>query len=177
MLPAIPDPLHPAIVHFPVALATLIPLLAVAAAWTIRSGRMPRTLWVGMAAVQILLFASAWAALETGEDQEDTVERVVAERYIEEHEEGAERFLWVAGGATAVMLLGLLGGRAGEIGRWVACAASLGVLAAVVPVGHSGGALVYEHGAASAYTESAESAGSAGSAAGAPPADQHDDDD
>lgn len=153
MFPEIPDPLHPAIVHFPVALASLVPLLAVAAAWAIRSGRMPRTLWVGVTAVQVLLFASAWAALETGEDQEETVERVVAERHIEEHEESAERFLWLAGGATALMLLGLLGGRPGEVGRWVACAASVAVFAGVVPVGHSGGALVYEHGAASAYAK------------------------
>lgn len=151
----LPDPLHPAIVHFPVVLAVLVPLFAVAAAWAIRSGRMPRRLWAGVAVAQLLLIASAWVALETGQDQEETVERVVAERHIEAHEEAAERFLWLAGGATVVVLAGLLAGPRGEIARWAACAATAAALAAVVPVGHSGGELVYRHGAASAYASAA----------------------
>jgi len=166
----LPDPLHPAIVHFPVVLAVLVPLFAVAAAWAIRRGRMPRRLWAGVAVVQLLLLGSAWVALETGQAQEETVERVVAERHIEAHEEAAERFLWLAGAATVVVVAGLLGGPRGEIARWAACAATAATLVAVVPVGHSGGELVYRHGAASAYASTAADALPATTA-------RHDDDD
>jgi hypothetical protein len=149
----LPNPLHPAVVHLPIALAVVIPLLALLAAAAIQIGFLPQRSWLGLVLLQALLVGSAFAALETGEDQEERVERVVAERHIEAHEEAAERFLWLAGLGLAVVAAGLVPGRAGAVGRIAATAASLGVLAAGVAVGHSGGELVYVHGAASAYVD------------------------
>ncbi len=147
----VPDPLHPAVVHLPIALAVLIPALALLAAVAIRSNHVPPRTWVGIVLLQALLVGSGWMALETGEEQEDRVEEVVAERYIEDHEEQAERFQVVAGLALAVVAAGLLPGLAGGMARWASVVAALAVLGAGAQVGHSGGELVYRHGAASAY--------------------------
>jgi hypothetical protein len=148
----LPDPLHPAVVHLPVALALLVPLHTLHALAAIARGWLPARAWAGIVLLQALLLGSAWLAVETGEGQEERVERVVAEKYIETHEEGAERFLALAGVALVVSGAGLLRGRAGALGRAATLAAAAAVLAAGVAVGHSGGELVYRHGAASAYT-------------------------
>ena len=101
------------------------------------------------------------------------MERVVAERLIKEHEEAAERFLWVAAIGLALTALGLLPAGRGSAGRLLGAAASIAALAAAIPVGDLGGKLVYKHGAASAYAERA----SPGEAApGHDHADEHEDD-
>lgn len=151
----LPDPLHPAVVHLPIALAMLIPLAALGVILAIRLGFLPPRSWALVVALQALLVGSAWAAIETGEEQEERVERVVAERHIEEHEEAAERLLLAAGVTLVVTAAGLLPARVGKALRWVGVLAACGVLAAATVVGHSGGELVYVHGAASAYAEGA----------------------
>jgi hypothetical protein len=106
-------------------------------------------------ALAAALTVSAWVALETGEDQEDRVEDVVGRAALHGHEEAAERFLLVAGVVTLVAGAGLIGGTVGRAARLVTMVGTLGVVAAGVQVGHSGGLLVYRHGAASAYTDPA----------------------
>ena len=154
----LPDPLHPAVVHLPIALAVLIPGLAVLAMILIRRQTLPPRSWALIVLLQALLVGSGWVALRTGEQQEERVERVVAERHIESHEEAAERFLIVAGVGLLATAGGLLRGRAGAVGRAAGTIAAFAVLAAGVDVGHSGGELVYKHGAASAYVAAAGAA-------------------
>jgi uncharacterized membrane protein len=156
MLP-IPNPLHPAVVHFPIALAVLAPVVAIAALGAIRTGWIPARAWIAVVALQAALVGSTLVAIETGEDQEEKVEDVVAERHIEAHAEAAERFLYVAIGAALVSATGLLSGGLGGTGRAVTVAAGLAVLAAGVYVGHLGGELVYKYGAARAYTSETQS--------------------
>ncbi len=156
----LPDPLHPAVVHLPIALAILIPGFAILAVYLIYKGFLPARSWAAIVLLQALLVGSGWLALETGENEEDRVERVVAERHIDTHEEAAERFLWIAAFGLLVTGAGLLPGRGGAAGRAVGTLATLGVLAAGVSVGHSGGELVYKHGAASAYVGGPGVAGS-----------------
>ena len=103
--------------------------------------------------------------LETGENEEDRVEQAVAERYIEEHEEAAERFMALAGVGLLIVGAGLLSGRVGGLFRVAGVAGSFAVLAAGVAVGHSGGELVYTHGAANAYLDGAGTVGEAALAA------------
>ncbi len=98
------------------------------------------------------MLGSAWAALETGEAEE---ERVVAERRIEDHEEAAERFTALAAVELLVAAAGCLGGRLGRVARVATLAAGAAALAGGLAVGHSGGELVCGHGAATAYTEKA----------------------
>jgi uncharacterized membrane protein len=149
----LPEPLHPAIVHLPIALAMILPLFALAGLLAIRSTWLPLRAWSAVAVLAGLLVAGSWVALETGEEEEETVERVVAERFIEEHEEAAEFFLVFAVVVFAASLAGLRGGRFGEAARVTAFVLMLGLLAAGVRVGHLGGELVYTHGAAGAYLD------------------------
>jgi len=162
----LPDPLHPAIVHMPLALAALLPLAAAAALFFGRKERGACPCWTAVLVLAGLLSASAWVATETGEDQGEIVESVVAEHVIEEHEEAGEWVFRASLAVLAVAAVGLLRSRAGEIARWAALAGSLVLLGLAVRAGHSGGELVYVHGAARVYTAKSAVSGSV-----APPAE------
>jgi len=149
----VPDPLHPAVVHLPMALAVLVPLAALLGALAIHRRWLPARAWLAVVGLQALLALSAWASLETGENEEERVERVVSHDVLHEHEEAAELFLVLAGVTVAVTLVGLAPAGAGALGRTATVVAALVVLGAGVRVGHSGGELVYRHGAAAAYAE------------------------
>lgn len=145
-------PLHPLIVHFPIVLSVLLPISVLVALWTIRKGTTTRRAWAAPLVLAAALTASAWVATETGEQDEDRVERVVAESAIHGHEEAAERFLVLSGALLLVAAVGLVPRTVGQAARLLTAVGALGLLAAGVQVGHSGGELVYRHGAASAYT-------------------------
>jgi hypothetical protein len=99
------------------------------------------------------LALSTWIAVETGEREEDTVEAVVAESAIHEHEEAAERFLALSGVLLVLTAAGLLRGLPGRVARPAALAGALALVGFGAQVGHTGGNLVYRDGAASAYTD------------------------
>ncbi len=145
---------HPKLVHVPMALGVLMPLIAggLLLAWW--RGWLTRRGWFIAIALQAVLVASGVLALRSGEAEEERVEDVVAERLIEAHEESAEAFVWASGGVLAVMLMAAaLGSR--RAGLPTAVAATLGTLVVLglgYRTGQAGGSLVYEHGAAQAYT-------------------------
>lgn len=144
--------LHPQIVHLPIALAVLMPLIAGGLLITWWRAALPRRAWWIAVALQAILVASALAAMRTGEGDEERVERVVPEEAIEAHEEAAEVFL---AGAIGVLLLAIAAGavpreRAAQALAVAATVGTLAVFALGYRVGRAGGALVYEHGAATA---------------------------
>ena len=147
----LPDPLHPAIVHVPIALSLLIPLLAAGIAGAIHMGWLERRSWNLVLVLNLLFVGSQLLAHETGEDTAKRVEKVVEKKHIEEHAEAAEWLLWVSVGSLAVAGGGLLRGGRGGAARTAAVVASLLALAVALRVGHLGGQLVYKHGAANAY--------------------------
>ncbi|MEZ4226611.1 MAG: DUF2231 domain-containing protein [Polyangiaceae bacterium] len=172
------DLLHPKIVHFPIALAVLIPVLAavVWAAW--RRELLPRRAWWLVVGAQLFLVASGFIAMRSGESDEERAERVVPESAIEVHEEAAKVFM-----AGAFVVLLLAGGtlllkkeRAAQTVAAVSALGMLGVLGLGYRVGQAGGALVYEHGAASAVSK-AGSAAMPAAEAGEGRGGKHDDDD
>ena len=154
----LPNPIHPAIVHLPIALTLLLPLVIGGVFLLARRGVSIRTAWVGVVAGAALLAGSAWVAVETGEQQEERVERVVSEGALESHEERASLFLGLAAGTLVLSLAGLARNRIGRWGRIAATGAALVLLPAGWLVGHSGGELVYRHGAAQAYVRDPGSA-------------------
>ena len=99
------NPLHPKLVHLPIALAVLMPLISIGllAAWW--RGVLPRRTWVIAAALQVLLVGSGLAALRTGEADEERVEAVVPEAALEAHEAAANTFVLAS---AAVLVLALL---------------------------------------------------------------------
>jgi hypothetical protein len=150
----LPNPLHPAIVHFPVVLAFLLPIFAVGALWTIRRGAQPRRAWAVPLALAGALMLSAWAAAQSGEAQEERVERVVADAPLDVHEEAAEVFIAASAVVLLLMMAGLAPGIAGKSARVIGTVGALALVGGAAWVGHSGGQLVYQHGAATAYTGS-----------------------
>lgn len=149
----LPNPLHPAVVHFPMVFAVLLPISTVLALWAIRRGTRPLRAWAVPVALAMALTASSWVALETGEAQEDRVEAIVGEAPLHAHEEAAERFLVLSGIVMLVAAAGLVGGTLGSASRLVATLGSVVILAAGIQVGAAGGELVYRYGAAQAYVE------------------------
>lgn len=92
-------------------------------------------------------------ALRTGQAEEERVEETVGETPLERQEEHAETFLWLSGGLVVLMLAPMVLRRE-RVRRVLAVAGLAGTVAlagAAVLTGHSGGSLVYEHGAAAAY--------------------------
>lgn len=147
----LPHPLHPAVVHFPIVFDMLLPVVAIVAVVLIRRGARARTSWLWPVLVAAALAGSAWLAVETGQDQEDAVERVVPESTIHDHEEAGELFFQLSAISFLVFAAGLAAGRVGAGARYASVALALALVVAGYRVGGSGGELVYEHGAASAY--------------------------
>jgi uncharacterized membrane protein len=158
----LPNPLHPAVVHFPIVLAFLLPLFAVGALVAIRRGARPRRAWSLPLGIAAALTLSSWVAVQTGEAQDERVEDVVAEQPLETHEETAELFLTLSGVLLAVAAAGLAPGLVGRTGRVVAAVGAVALVGAAARVGHSGGELVYRYGAASAYAPAAGGARASG---------------
>lgn len=153
----LPNPLHPAVVHFPVVLAFLLPIFAGFALWTIRRGTAPRRAWAIPLGLSAALALSSWVAVETGEAQTEKVENVVSERPLETHEEAAELFLTLSAGLLVISVAGLVRGKIGTVARVAATVGAAGLVIAATQVGHTGGQLVYRYGAASAYATGAMS--------------------
>jgi len=150
-------PLHPAIVHIPLGLAMLMPVLAAGFAWAIWTGRMGLRAWLAVVALQGLLVGSALVAINTGSSEEERVEQVVPEQALHQHEESAEQFAWASGAAMVLSALVLLGHRRSVAGALTAVTviATVAIAGLGLRVGHAGGQLVYGHNAASAYAQSA----------------------
>lgn len=149
----LPEPLHPAVIHLPLVLAALAPLVVGALLVVVVRRPALGRLWWAVIAVHALLAVSAWAAAESGEREEERVEKVVAERHIEAHEEAAEVLIGAAFASLLLAAGGLLPGRIGASARFLTLAGALLTAGLAVRVGHSGGELVYRHGAAAAYVD------------------------
>lgn len=149
-------PLHPAIVHLPLALAMLIPLLALGLAVAIHRGKLPRWVWAVALGSQLLMVGAGFVGMQTGEGDEERVERVVPESAIEAHEEAAELFVWSAAGVAVLFVLGVAlpkpSWRSGAMAASTVAAVAVAALA--LNVGRLGGELVYQHGAASTFVSS-----------------------
>jgi len=160
----IPDPLHPAVVHFPIVLILLGAGAAiVAAVW--RGGHLPR-----IAALLLVVGAvGTWAAVETGESSGGLLESGSAqmESLLDAHQNWAKRTLTITMVAAAAAVASALMGRWPRLARAVAVVAAIGSATAAYAVyetGHRGGALVYRHGAG---VELADNASTIPAAAGA----------
>lgn len=144
-------PLHPALVHLPLGLAIVLPLITLFAVQQLfKLQRAASLLVLALAAV---LFIGALAGRQTGENDEERVEKVVAEAVIEEHEEMANAFTVAAGVVLATALATVLLGRR-PAARWAGVVTVVATLVAAglgINAGHKGGLVVYENGGARAY--------------------------
>ena len=160
-------PLHPAVVHAPLGLAFILPALAIGYAWTVWKGAVRPRAWLAIVALQAVLLVAGLVAMNTGERDEDRVERLVPGTALEQHEAYAEQFVWATGFTLVLAGLVLVSRRPAIAHALIAAsvAGTVVVAAAAVRVGHAGGRLVYEHNAGAAYAASpAATAGPGGAA-------------
>jgi uncharacterized membrane protein len=180
MLPPIPswDGLHPLIIHFPIALLIVAPVLALLGTFIKGRGRV-----FLMSALVLMILGSlaAWFAVSTGEAASEFAERAgAAQAVLEEHEELAETtraVFTVLTGVFAVIVVAPLLFRK-ELARSIVIPLNLAFLLfygagilLLVNTAHQGGRLVHEYGVLAMTTSSP------GPATNAPPQQKHEDDD
>ena len=146
MIP-MPEPLHPAVVHFPIALLLLGAAVAVLSVF-VRRWHLPL-----FAAILLSLGAlGAVAATVTGEEEEERVEHAMpsVEPLLEEHADWGERArnAGIVAAIFAIVAAVAVGKPFG--GRLLSVLTACAALVAgycVAQAGHFGGELVYRHGA------------------------------
>lgn len=150
-------PVHPLIVHFPIVLTFILPILIVVFAYMIKINKATPKSWLIIIGLQLAVVVTGYISLETGETEEHTVEKVVSKKIIHEHEEAAEIFV----GSTVLALVLSIG--AFFIRKEIGFPVKLGIAALTLvscylayQTGLLGGELVYKHGAASAYTDASQ---------------------
>ena len=144
---------HPKIVHLPIALAILMPLLTggLLVAWW--RNWLPKRAWTIAVLFQIVLLATGYLALRTGKDEEEVVGQLVDGRFLGAHHAAANDFLYFAVAALVFFVGAALikhDGVAKAFGV-LSLVGSIAVFVAGFRVGEAGGALVYEHAAPCAY--------------------------
>lgn len=153
-----PDPLHPAIVHFPIVLILLGAVVAVCAVFW-RRQHVPL-----LAGVLLTLGAvGAWVSVETGESDGGLIENgsPQADSLLDAHENWAKRTLTTAAAAAVAAVISLALFRFPRTARVAAVIAAIAATTAsyaVYETGHRGGALVYKHGAGVGATDVASTA-------------------
>lgn len=172
-------PLHPAVVHVPLGLAMVSPVLFFLLWFMIRKEWLPARAWVLAVVIQALLVGSALYAKELGEEDKEKVEKTLSENQdrhhehhagpvmkdkhehsdqehseVEHHEHIAERFIKVEVALLILVLSGLLTrfSFSNQV-RFFTVLASLAALYFAYETGHSGGEMVYVKGGAKAYFE------------------------
>jgi uncharacterized membrane protein len=143
---SLPNPLHPALVHFPIVLLLLGAVVAIVAVFTRR--------WHLPIAAAILFVTGAIGtivAVQTGEREgELTNETPALEQALDQHEAWAERTQVAAIVAGLLALAAVVTTRWPLVARGLGIATAAGALAAswgVIETGHYGGHLVYSHAA------------------------------
>lgn len=145
-------PLHPALVHLPLALAVLVPLVALFVWLGQKSGKLSPQTWMLVIGLQLLLVGSGYLSMQLGENDEETVEHFVKnEAAIETHEEAAELFVF---SEAALLVLIIAAGFLGKIPylKPFSVLTSVVLMITALNAGHTGGKLIYEEGAAQAYS-------------------------
>lgn len=135
--------LHPAVVHFPVALILVAALFELV-------GRATDLAWWRKAAFAMLVLGTvaAWAAVWTGHQAEEAAEdQGVPRERIEAHEDAAMLAAWLALAAVVVRALAGRMGRAAGTARGVGLLLHLAAAVAIGVAGLRGGRMVFEHGA------------------------------
>lgn len=138
---------HAIAAHLPVALSAL-GVLGVLVAILVKTQR--DSLRWAVVGLYLLLAATAWVSVETGEDARAEVSGAISPAIwdtINQHEELAER-VWMFALGTAVVMAGSIAAKGGlrTIMSIVTLVASLATAGWVTATGHQGGTLVYEHG-------------------------------
>ncbi len=144
-------PLHPLLVHLPLGLVIILPLISFWALLARRREDSPGTIWALVVVLHAVLAVSTWIAAEVGERKVHIAEQVVEQQIIARHADAGDYLQIATLLAFLVALVGVARGRMGRTGRCVSTALACGMLFLGCYAGRTGGELVYQHGAADAY--------------------------
>jgi len=139
-------PLHPAVVHVPLGLALVMPVVLVGLLWAIGTDRLPTKAWVLALLLQGILLGGTGVALWTGGQEEGRFEERAGEVSLEAHERAAQAFGFAVAATFAVGAIGfLLRGRRRPFMATGAAAVGLSIVALAlgIQVGHQGGLMVH----------------------------------
>jgi hypothetical protein len=142
-------PLHPAVVHVPLGVAMVLPLVAAALTAAVWRGRLPRAVLALVAGLQLVVAGGGLVAMQLGHADERQAALAAPRAAIHEHEEAGEAFVWVSIGVLVVALASLrVPARAANTLAALTTAGTVVVAALGVNAGARGGELVFHHGAA-----------------------------
>lgn len=138
-------PLHPGLVHLPIALAIVLPgvaLVALIRGW-------PPARWKWLTLLQIVLGISLYAAMAAGESDAEVLRKTALPAApLLEHETWGQRALVLSLLALLPAAVASRPGRHQSLGRFGLLALQIMATASVIWTAHLGGTLVYQHGAA-----------------------------
>ena len=143
----LPDPLHPAIVHFPIVLLLAGFVLAGLSLWLKKRAMYLATcIVIGLGAV------GSSVAVSTGEREGESawIQSEAGEALIDEHEEWAETtqmYAWISFAVSFGVVLLQKYKTPALVGTGLLCILMLGTTYCVFQTGHLGGKLVYAYGA------------------------------
>ena len=149
-------PSHPLFVHIPLALAMLLPLINLGLIIVWFKGALPRRIWIISATLHAVMTVGTFVAMQTGETDEHTAERVVSKHEIDKHEEHAESFLFASIVALLLALVAAIAEEEEAARRFALGTTTLSLLCGFLAykTGEHGGKLVYKYGAGRAYSPS-----------------------
>lgn len=151
---------HPALVHLPIGLAVILPLIVCAIAYALWRNEVPTKAWTLAVGLQAILVFGLFGALNSGAIDEAKVRGLVPDASLDAHL-AAGHTLTVAtlvGLALFLLVYAARTPRARKLALVAAAGSSLVVAGLALNVGHRGGELVYAYGAAQAHTGDAAAA-------------------
>lgn len=140
-------PLHPIAVHLPLALAMLVPPVALLVLLGMRSGKLPPRAWLLVVGLEGLLVMGGLVAQQTGDREGERVEGLVDAERLEAHRAAGGRFTAVAGMTLVLAAVAGIAGRRRPRARSVAVFATLALSLVgsgmALHTGYRGAELVY----------------------------------
>lgn len=143
-------PLHAGLVHLPLGLAFLLPLLALGVLFAMSRAWLPRSAWVGVVLISALTLGVAVSAKRAGEQEADRLAAALPAAALDAHDRAADLFI-----VSLAVLTALAGGvlfvrreLPFRLGAAVVSVAYFAALGLGFRTGRLGGELVYVHRAA-----------------------------
>lgn len=147
-------PLHPMMVHLPLGLALILPVIILTFMILIRLKKISDSMWIMIMSLQAFLVAIGHLTIATGENEEDLVRTIIDRKIVSMHELDAEMFVGSVVIGLVISVMGYFANKKYQFKSQVAVLAiSIITILLAVNVGRSGAALVYKHGAAQVYLE------------------------
>ncbi len=146
-------PLHPAVIHLPLGLAVILPLIVGAMAYALWREEIPRKAWALALALQGILVATVWAGMRAGAADLQKVQILVPSAQLQAHEAAAHALFTgsLVGLVVFAAVFAFRSAAARRAATVAAALASIAVACLALWVGRAGGSLVYTYGAAEAH--------------------------